>query len=95
MNVASGTYGGVAPVLAALSIGVSDFFAAQYAMWFVGQQVYIWFTVCMMFMSSFILCQVFSMVSCSRFRMWLITVNAGVGVLGFFVLKAMNLLVQV
>lgn len=85
----------VAPVCAACSILLSKTFSVNYTLWFLGQQVYIWFTVCMMFFSAFLLCQVFVTVSCHRFRMWLIGVNAGVGILGFFVLKAMNLLVKI
>lgn len=85
----------VAPVFAALSIMTAQALSAQYAMWFLGQQVYVWFTVCMMFMASMVLCQVFATVSCSRFRTWLIVTNAGIGMLGIFVLKALNLLVMV
>lgn len=82
----------VAPIFAALSIMTMQALSADYVLKFAGQQVYVWFTVCMMFMASMVLCQVFATISCSRFRTWLMVTNAGVGLLGIFVLKAMNLL---
>ncbi len=83
----------IAPELAALSILISKFYSLHYQTWFVGQQVYVWYMVCMMLFSSYLLCKFFVTVTCHRFRMWLVGINLIVGVLGFFVLKAMNLLV--
>ena len=83
----------VAPLLAAMSIVISSMLSVQYAMWFMGQQVYIWFAVCMMFFASIIFCQIFATISCARFRWWIFITNIGVAVLGFFVLKSMNLLI--
>ncbi|MBM17866.1 MAG: hypothetical protein CL947_02225 [Epsilonproteobacteria bacterium] len=82
----------VAPCLAGLSIVISEMLSANYTMWFVGQQVYTWFVVSMMFVASDVLCNVFVTIPCTVFRRWLVITNAGVGILGFFVLKAMNLL---
>lgn len=82
----------VAPVLAALSILLSHTLSVQYAMWFASQQVYVWFTVSMMFITSYLLCQIFVTVPCNRFRLGVWLANITAGVLGVFVLKALNLL---
>lgn len=82
----------VAPVCAAASFMLSKLYAPFYMPSFLGQQVYVWFTVCMMLFSSFALCTFFATVPCSRFRWWLAAVNGMVGLLGLFVLKALNLL---
>lgn len=81
-----------APVCAAVSIMLSKFYTAGYSSLFVGQQVYVWFTLWMMMSCSYFLCKFFVTVPCSRFRTWLVGVNAGVGLLGILVLKAVNLL---
>ena len=83
----------VASVFGAVGVVVSHMLSIQHAVWFVGQQGYVWFVVSMMFVASYVLCQVFVTVPCSRFRTALIATNACVGVLGLLVLKAMNLLV--
>ena len=85
----------IAPVLAGVSTLLSHFYAGMTVSWFIGQQVYVWYTVCMMLFSSYLLCGFFVTVACTRFRLWLFVANAVVGILGLFVFKAMNLLVMV
>ena len=82
----------VAPLCAAASLSISKFYTPSYSPLFVGQQVYVWFTLSMIVCSSYLLCKFFVTVSCSRFRNWLAVTNVGVGLLGLLVLKAVNLL---
>lgn len=85
----------IAPVLAGVGIHLSEVLSlGHYAMYFAGQQVYVWFMISMMFVASYILCQVFVTVPCNRFRFVLFLTNAGVGALGLFVLKALNVLIM-
>lgn len=85
----------IAPVLASVSIVLSEMLSVgAYSMYFAGQQVYVWFVVSMMFIASFVLCQVFVTIPCSRFRLVLVSMNIGVGILGLLVFKACNLLVM-
>lgn len=84
----------IAPILGGVSIQLAKVLSfGNYAMYFAGQQVYVWFTVSMMFVASYVLCQVFVTVPCQRFRFALAVTNAGVGILGLFVIKALNLLI--
>ena len=62
---------------------------------FEGQSVFIWFIFSMTYAAAYYFCYYFSTVKCFNVRRLIVGGNIGVGILGYLVLKALNVIVLI
>jgi len=82
----------IAPTCAIITTGLNSFLFAHGMKLGLNSNLYVWYSVVMISVLRYLLCQTFVSVSCNRWQIGLIATDGFVAILGYLFLSAMQLI---